>query len=52
MINYRLENMVEGVTICDSIEELDYGKFIQIMNPEGNKIELWEPAGGGFEETK
>jgi len=60
MINYRVENMVElvdqlkaaGVTICDSIEEFEYGKFIHIMDPEGNKIELWEPADGGFEETK
>ncbi len=52
MINYRvdnLENLVielkkEGVTICDEIESFDYGKFIHIMDPDGNKIELWEPA--------
>jgi len=51
MINYRVENLealVEelkksGVTIVDSIESFDYGKFIHIMDPEGNKIELWEP---------
>jgi predicted enzyme related to lactoylglutathione lyase len=51
MINYRVENLVEleidlrasGVTICDKIEEFDYGKFLHIMDPEGNKIELWEP---------
>lgn len=51
MINYRVENLVElekdlraaGVEICDSIEVYDYGKFLHIMDPEGNKIELWEP---------
>ena len=51
MVNYRvddLEGMVEamkkdGVTICDSIETVEYGKFVHIMDPEGNKIELWEP---------
>lgn len=52
MINYRVENMVElveelkksGVTVLDTIEEYDYGKFVHIMDPEGNKIELWEPV--------
>ncbi|UCS92774.1 VOC family protein [Echinicola marina] len=51
MINYRVENLEalvkelksEGVTICDEIESYEYGKFIHIMDPEGNKIELWEP---------
>lgn len=60
MINYRVVNMealveqlkAAGVTICDSIEEFDYGKFIHIMDPEGNKIELWESSADGFEETK
>jgi predicted enzyme related to lactoylglutathione lyase len=32
-----------GVVILDSIETFDYGKFVHIMDPEGNKIELWEP---------
>lgn len=53
MINYRVENLealvetlkAEGVTILDSIQTYDYGKFIHILDPEGNKIELWEPAG-------
>lgn len=52
MINYRvadLEALVEelkkqGVTIVDNIESYDYGKFVHILDPEGNKIELWEPA--------
>jgi predicted enzyme related to lactoylglutathione lyase len=51
MINYRVENLealVEelkkgGVTIVDAIETYDYGKFIHILDAEGNKIELWEP---------
>lgn len=51
MINYRVENIdslvqelrTAGVTICDEIESFDYGKFVHIMDPEGNKIELWEP---------
>lgn len=52
MINYRVENLEllveelkkEGVTIVDNIETYDYGKFVHIMDPEGNKIELWEPT--------
>ena len=52
MINYRvqdLENLVnelrrDGVTILDSIGSYDYGKFIHILDNEGNKIELWEPV--------
>jgi predicted enzyme related to lactoylglutathione lyase len=56
MFNYRVENLVEllkvlreeGVTVIDKIEELPYGKFGWIMDPEGNKIELWEPKGDGF----
>lgn len=52
MINYRVDNLEllvaelkkEGVTICDKIESFDYGKFIHIMDPDGNKIELWEPV--------
>jgi predicted enzyme related to lactoylglutathione lyase len=51
MINYRVENMealVEelkknGVTIMDTIETYEYGKFIHILDIEGNKLELWEP---------
>jgi predicted enzyme related to lactoylglutathione lyase len=52
MINYRVQNIEalvnklkeNGVTIVDSIETYDYGKFIHIMDQEGNKIELWEPV--------
>ncbi|MCZ4244004.1 VOC family protein [Pedobacter punctiformis] len=50
MINYRVENLEalveelkkEGVTILDKIETYDYGKFVHILDVEGNKIELWE----------
>jgi len=51
MINYRVENLVElveefkkdGVTIVDNIETYDYGKFVHILDTEGNKVQLWEP---------
>ena len=51
MINYRVENLEalvealkkENVTIVDKIESYDYGKFVHILDLEGNKIELWEP---------
>jgi predicted enzyme related to lactoylglutathione lyase len=52
MINYRVQNIEglvsklkeNGVTILDSIVTYDYGKFIHIMDAQGNKIELWEPV--------
>ncbi|HZH69850.1 MAG TPA: VOC family protein [Flavobacteriaceae bacterium] len=51
MINFRVENLEklvallksEGVTVIDEIATFDYGKFVHILDPEGNKIELWEP---------
>lgn len=51
MINYRVADLqklvtvlkTEGVTIADTIETYDYGKFVHIMDLEGNKVELWEP---------
>ena len=56
MINYRVQNMEgllkklknNGVTVLDSIENYDYGKFVHIMDAEGNKIELWEPVDSVF----
>ncbi|MBK8484401.1 MAG: VOC family protein [Saprospiraceae bacterium] len=58
MINYRVENLDDlieelkknGVTVTDSIEKVEYGKFVHIMDIEGNKIELWEPNDIEFEE--
>lgn len=57
MINYRVANLEvlvaqlkkEGVNILDSMQNVEYGKFIHIMDPEGNKIELWEPNDIEFE---
>jgi predicted enzyme related to lactoylglutathione lyase len=51
MINYRVEDLTalvgelkkEGVTVVDTIETVDYGKFVHILDLEGNKAELWEP---------
>lgn len=56
MINYRVQNIEglvkklreNGVTILDEIETYEYGKFVHIMDPEGNKIELWEPIDSFF----
>lgn len=53
MINYRVENIealveqlkADGVTVLDEIAVYDYGKFVHILDPEGNSIELWEDAG-------
>lgn len=50
MINYRVENLEalvdelkkEGVIIVDQIETYDYGKFVHILDGEGNKVQLWE----------
>lgn len=50
MINYRVENIEalveqlkkDGVTVIDEIKAYDYGKFVHILDPEGNSIELWE----------
>ena len=50
MINYRVENLeelvkqlkVEGVTVLDEIESFEYGKFVHILDGEGNRVELWE----------
>ena len=51
MINYRVDNLEalveelkkENITIVDQIETYDYGKFVHILDMEGNKIQLWEP---------
>ncbi len=51
MVNYRVENLElllkqlknEGVSVVDSVETSNYDKFVHLMDPDGNKIELWEP---------
>ena len=55
-IQYRVQNIEglvkklkeNGVTLLDSIVEFEYGKFVHIIDPEGNKIELWEPVDDFF----
>jgi predicted enzyme related to lactoylglutathione lyase len=57
MINYRVDNLERlleelkkgGVTISDTMQTVEYGKFVHIMDLEGNKIELWEPNDIEFE---
>ncbi|KAF5048363.1 hypothetical protein DSECCO2_450830 [anaerobic digester metagenome] len=56
MVNYRVQNIEglvvklrqNGVTILDTIETYDYGKFVHIMDADGNKLELWEPVDSVF----
>ncbi len=56
MINYRVQNIeglvkklkANGVIVVDEIDAYDYGKFVHIMDDEGNKIELWEPVDSVF----
>lgn len=56
MMNFRVENLVElldvlrkeGVTVIGEIEEFEYGKFGWILDPDGNKLELWEPIDSAF----
>lgn len=53
MINYRVDDLevlvaelkAKGINIIDEIETYDYGKFVHIIDLEGNKIQLWEPTG-------
>jgi predicted enzyme related to lactoylglutathione lyase len=59
MINYRVEDLEwlvqqlknEGVRVLDDIEYYDYGKFVHILDTEGNKIELWEPVDAEFDKV-
>lgn len=52
MINYRVQNIealvarlkAKGVKVLDEIASYEYGKFVHLLDPEGNKIELWEPV--------
>ena len=57
MQNFRVANLEvllqklaqEGITIVGEMESYDYGKFGWILDPEGNKIELWEPIDSVFQ---
>ncbi|MBI1184013.1 VOC family protein [bacterium] len=52
MINYRVTDIealvaelkANGVTVLDEIASYDYGKFVHILDNDGNKVELWEPV--------
>ena len=54
MINYRVADLhglvaalrSEGCKVLEKIEESEYGKFAWVIDPEGNKVELWEPPAG------
>ena len=58
MINYRVQHIEalvkklkeNGVTVIDDISTYEYGKFVHIMDAEGNKIELWEPNDEAYEQ--
>ena len=58
MMNFRVENLEEllktlkeeGVQVVGEMQTYDYGKFGWIMDPEGNKIELWEPIDKAFKD--
>ncbi|MEM8883438.1 MAG: VOC family protein [Planctomycetota bacterium] len=51
MINYRVEDLdalietlrAEGVEIASEIQSFEYGKFAHVVDPEGRRVELWEP---------
>lgn len=51
MINYRVNNMdallkqlaANSILPLDSVQRDDFGAFVHIMDPEGNRIELWQP---------
>ncbi len=54
MVNYRVADLnsllsalrAEGCDVLDKVDESEYGKFGWVMDPEGHKIELWEPPAG------
>jgi len=54
MVNYRVADLhalldalrMEGCDVIDKTDESEYGKFGWVMDPEGNKVELWEPPAG------
>ena len=61
MINYRVQNIEEfvkilkkkGIAVLDEVKEYDeIGKFVHILDSEGNKIELWEPPKSNVEDGK
>jgi predicted enzyme related to lactoylglutathione lyase len=56
MINYRVEDLrvalaelrASGCSVDERVDESEFGRFGWVQDPEGNRIELWEPPAGGF----
>ncbi len=54
MVNYRVADLTallkalreEGCNVLEKTDDSEYGKFGWVMDPEGNKVELWEPPAG------
>jgi len=54
MVNYRVEDLAallkalreEGCNVLEKTDDSEYGKFGWVMDPEGNKVELWQPPPG------
>ena len=54
MVNYRVEDLravvaalkAEGCNVLEKIDDSEYGKFAWVIDPEGNKVELWQPPAG------
>ena len=54
MVNYRVEDLhalvqvlrEEGCNVLEKIDDSEYGKFAWVIDPEGNKVELWQPVAG------
>jgi predicted enzyme related to lactoylglutathione lyase len=54
MVNYRVDDLLalvkalreEGCNVLEKIDDSEYGKFAWVIDPEGNKVELWQPAAG------
>ncbi len=54
MINYRVDDLqallaalrAEGCNVLEKTDDSEYGKFGWVMDPEGNKVELWQPPAG------
>jgi predicted enzyme related to lactoylglutathione lyase len=54
MVNYRVEDLhalvkvlrEEGCNVLEKVDDSEYGKFAWVIDPEGNKVELWQPPAG------
>jgi len=60
MINYRVEDLeavltalrAEGCVVDDKVEDSEYGRFGWVADPEGNRLELWEPPAAATPEER